>query len=44
MGESQMAQKDAGTMIMDLIAMLMEDQTGEPQEYRRIDVHNEETA
>ncbi len=38
------AQKDTGTMIVELIKTLLEDQTGESYECRRIDTQSEETA
>lgn len=44
MDENMAAQKDIGKRIMDLIVMLLEDQNGEPYEYKEVDAPKDETA
>lgn len=44
MSNSKSNEKDIGTKVMDLLVMLLEDQTGEKYEYRKVDVQEEKTA
>lgn len=44
MDRSKASEKDIGTKIMDLLVMLLEDQTGKHYEYQKIEVAKEKTA